>query len=75
VYEGTNRNSNNTAVLAGIVKGELNALFAGDGINGSYIDQLTLLLISVIKKHTSEVRMSLFSTSIPSLKSLNCTPE
>jgi hypothetical protein len=33
-----------------IVKSELNALFAGSGINGSYIDQLTLLFINVIKR-------------------------
>jgi hypothetical protein len=58
-----------------IVKGELNALFAGGGINGSYIDQLILLLITVIKQQTSEVKMSLFSALKPSLKSLNCAPE
>ncbi|PNF37151.1 hypothetical protein B7P43_G00414 [Cryptotermes secundus] len=51
-----------------IVKGKLNALFAGGGINDNYIDQLTLLLIIVIKKQTSEVGMSLFST-------LNSAPE
>jgi hypothetical protein len=53
-----------------IVEGELNALFAGGGINGSYIDQVTFLLISVVKKQTNEGRMSLFSTLKPDLKSL-----